>query len=193
MFLKGIFHEVDTIIIPILPRRVTCRRSNSWFETGVSDSATPEIAPFWVVPVFAEQQMCTFSFILSLISCFFEGLLCSRRCPRCWWALKRPIHKVGSELHLATPAHLKQGTHLLVQILQRPQPPPGCFLQEAIYTPPGAALHTERERQILKRTEREMQSGQAGNTIKGKKELDEPQYFPHLNLKLVSLLTRNYK
>ena len=81
-------------------------------------------------------------------------------------------HQAGSALQWATQAHLKQGTHLLVLILQRPEPPPGRFLQGAAYTPPGAALHTEGERQILKRKGGEMQSDQAGNAIKGKKELD---------------------
>lgn len=54
-----------------------------------------------------------------------------------------------------TRAHLKQRTHLLVLILQRPEPPPGCLLQGAVYTPLGTALHAEGEGQILKRTEGE--------------------------------------
>lgn len=55
-------------------------------------------------------------------------------------------------LRRPTQAHLKQRTHLPVLILQRPEPPPGCLLQGAVYTPLGAALHAEGEGQILKRT-----------------------------------------
>lgn len=71
--------------------------------------------------------------------------------------------RTKDEAAMLPEAHLKQCTHLLVLILQCPEPPPGCFLQGAIYTPSGAALHSEGECQILKRTEGERSGWKCSN------------------------------
>lgn len=158
---KVYLNELGIIMSPSLQRPVkslleayTVNRGR--FELKFSLTRQPQRSPPLRVPAhscWAENvSIFVHPFVQSDVS--LRAYFVPKRCPRCWGPAAEG-REAGPGQRRPTRAHLKQRTHLLVLILQRPEPPPGCLLQGAVYTPLGTALHAEGEGQILKRTEGE--------------------------------------